>query len=717
MQNTTDPREKWSEIFKEECQYNNKYINIMVAIEDFCSKKTSEKIPTDYFTPHDKDHSKAVESIINDLIDKSKIYLTNIEKFLLFASVWTHDLGMTQEIALDKLRGEYSRLKAREIHEEISAWFLANDKEFRKIFVDNVIPDNLFRAWIHSINIISKYHRRKHKISECPKIRHLCGDEEINLRLLACLIRLADTLHVDSSRFDKKMYDILQIGNFDMTARFHWLKSYLVSAVSLDIKNQTIFITIDLPELKKDDSELRENSEKLKYFISENIFEDLEAVKDTIKEYNYEFYSAIKLEENFCPGFSEEMEKEVINILRDLNIVSAPNSSNVIQKSLKSIESLSTIEFASYELFYKNYSQFLDSLKAVSKSRPCHVGLNFIITRLDAHLGTFPGITENMPNTEIYTVMSEVIHEKNAIEKLRKDSKDEIYSKYEEKFNDKKHVFLFGYSSMVVDLLKSNKSENFKNLINLHVFECASKRRFSLANNIEYDDGIYYASELHKAGFKKISILPETSFASLLKDNSTDDGRIPPSSTNSMLLLGANGIDLEGNCGHTSGHLMMVIVANKYSIPVFVVADIFKVGKIEWKPSLKREGANWLTGKKQTLNELGIKKISTVNYREDKIPVDMIEEFLIDKDYKKKDFEDKKFNSPPADKIIDEALREGKPRLSENPQALGRIKELLAQTPRPSISQIAKEIGYPRVTVAGYVKQMTNPGVYPPTSF
>lgn len=56
------------------------------------------------------------------------------------------------------------------------------------------------------------------------------------------------------------------------------------------------------------------------------------------------------------------------------------------------------------------------------------------------------------------------------------------------------------------------------------------------------------------------------------------------------------------------------------------------------------------------------------------------------------------------------ALQEGKLKLSKNLQALAQIKELLAQTPRPSISQIAKEIGYPRGAVAGHVKQMTGSG-------
>lgn len=199
MQDLGDSKSRWAEIFK----YNERFERLMVGIETFCNYKTSAKIPTDYFTPHDKEHSRAVESIIRDLIKKSNINLTDLEKFLLFASVWTHDLGMTQEIALKKLGEDYNRIAAREIHEEISAWFLSNDEEFKKIFI-NEIPESLFRAYIHSINIISKYHRRKYEISKCPKIRHLCNDEEINLRLLACLIRIADTLHVDSSRFDKK---------------------------------------------------------------------------------------------------------------------------------------------------------------------------------------------------------------------------------------------------------------------------------------------------------------------------------------------------------------------------------------------------------------------------------------------------------------------------------------------------------------------------------
>jgi translation initiation factor 2B subunit (eIF-2B alpha/beta/delta family) len=402
----------------------------------------------------------------------------------------------------------------------------------------------------------------------------------------------------------------------------------------LDIEKQIIFITIDLPELKhSDDSELIDNSERLKFFIYENIYEDLEAVADTIKEYNYKFYSSIKIEENYCPGFQDGIREEVINILNDLNIISAPNSSNVIDKSLKSIDSLSKIKFDNYEIFYKNFSQLVDSLKNIYITRPCHVGLGFIIDRLEGNLEKFPKDTRAVPNTEIKELMVPIINEMYLILDQRKKSKEQINSKYAGKLDGKKNIFLFGFSKMVVDLLRSNKAENFKNNINMYIFECASKRRFSITNNLEYNDGLHYALELWKVGFKNISILPEASFASLLNDTEAkiDD-------TNSLLLLGANGIDLEGNCGHTSGHLMMVIVAQYYHIPVFLVADKFKIGKIAWNPTLKREGPNWLTGKKDLLKDLKNKNINIVNYREDKIPLKMIDELIMDDELDKTSF-------------------------------------------------------------------------------
>ena len=97
---------------------------------------------------------------------------------------------------------------------------------------------------------------------------------------------------------------------------------------------------------------------------------------------------------------------------------------------------------------------------------------------------------------------------------------------------------------------------------------------------------------------------------------------------NTAVLFGANGISPEGHCGHTSGHLMVTIVAKHYKIPVIVIADSFKKGEIEWNPSLPRKGDHWLTGQKGVLRNLRDLNIRLVNYREDKIESGFISECI-----------------------------------------------------------------------------------------
>lgn len=57
-----------------------------------------------------------------------------------------------------------------------------------------------------------------------------------------------------------------------------------------------------------------------------------------------------------------------------------------------------------------------------------------------------------------------------------------------------------------------------------------------------------------------------------------------------------------------------------------------------------------------------------------------------------------------------EALRVKKLSLSQDRVALGRVRELWNQTPRPTIQEIAKEIGYPTDTVAENIKKMRHRG-------
>jgi len=67
----------------------------------------------------------------------------------------------------------------------------------------------------------------------------------------------------------------------------------------------------------------------------------------------------------------------------------------------------------------------------------------------------------------------------------------------------------------------------------------------------------------------------------------------------------------------------MAIISKHFEIPIFVIADAFKRGRIAWNPSLKREGTSWLTNEKTLLKELDKKGIKIINHREDKIPKSM----------------------------------------------------------------------------------------------
>jgi len=612
---------RWNTWFK-----NTTYINVLEGIINYVDEKSEMDIPTDYFTPHDSSHCLAVEKLVKALIEKSNIKLSELEIFMLFVSVWTHDIGMLESVAKVHLGDSYSPDTKRQLHDKIAAWFLNQDEQFKSIFIKNNVAEDLFNNYVHTVNIINKYHRREQDVNDCPKERFVKG-QSINTRLLACLVRFGDTLHVDSSRYDRKLYNILQIGNFDRSSRLHWLKSYVVSAVYLDINKQTIFVTIDLPESEEPKNlEWEENADRLEFIIREDIYEDVVAVSGTFKDNNLPFYDSVKISTDYCPGFEKERREEVIGILNDLDIVLSPNTSKVIKKSLESIVSLSRMDFKNYEHFYNQTGQLLRHLTKIFEIRPCHVGLGKITKMMQKEFESLPAPDPSAANSKILEFQQAISEGSRKIVEQRAESLRRINDKANGQLADVAHVCLFGYSEMVSNFLSANTAPNFKEDVNLYVFECGGKRQLSSTNGIEYNDGIHYALNLSKAGFKKIRILPETSLASLLSDREMDINK-----DNSLILFGANGIDeTERSCGHTSGHLMMAIVAAHYEIPVKIVADKYKFGRIDWKPHLRREGTNWLTGQRKFIKELRSKNIELINYREDRIPKELIREIICD---------------------------------------------------------------------------------------
>ena len=612
----------WSNWLKTE-----NYQSILAKIEEYYDNLCKSDGVSDYFTPHDSSHCQAVEKLAKALIKKSNIKLTDIEKFILFICIWTHDIGMIGKVAKLILGDSYSIELKRQKHEEIGAEFISKDEKFVEIFQQEGIDENFARCFFNTINLINKFHRRKYPINECAKFRYIKG-ERIRSNLLATLLRLADTLHIDTTRYDRRKYDILQIGNFDRISRLHWLKSYVVSGVFLDIQQQTIIISLDIPETSYNKrKDIEENIFNLKSMIYEDIYEDVSISKDIFKEYNLPFYSMVNVNVNYIMGMEKKRANEVLGIINDLHILLSPSTSKVIRKSLDSILSLAETEFNEIDQFRNQMGLLIDYLQAINQHRPCHIGLKRIINML-------VNFSKDIPKTgnksKIKQLQKRLYNEAVNINKCRSEAIKKIknYSKQVKKY---KNIILFGISEIVSELL-NNCSKQFKESVNIYIFECGSKRQFSASNNLEYNDGIQYALLLSNYGLKNIFILPDNAIATLFVDL-----KISSDLKKTIVLFGANGIDM-GNCacGHSSGHLAIAIVAKEFNVPIWIISDTYKftdeeVSTINWNPSLERIGTLWLTGQKKWLKELDKRNIVVKNYREDKIPLSMIDKIVTEK--------------------------------------------------------------------------------------
>ncbi|MDD2665489.1 MAG: hypothetical protein PHD13_01720 [Methanocellales archaeon] len=145
------------------------YRERLQTIENRVIQLSSNEINTSGYTPHDASHCLAVENMVKTLIQKSEAKLSDLEQFILFGAVWTHDLGMFMDIReaffedqkQEVKKGEYKLRVAREIHDKISAWYLSsNYSEILKIQSDEdgqskTIIDNLLRNYTYTINVIS----------------------------------------------------------------------------------------------------------------------------------------------------------------------------------------------------------------------------------------------------------------------------------------------------------------------------------------------------------------------------------------------------------------------------------------------------------------------------------------------------------------------------------------------------------------------------------
>jgi len=616
------------------------------------------------FTLHDANHCRHVERMVKAILvkamERTNMELSPLERFLLFSAVWVHDVGMDDKIAEEYFKtmmGEALLDRKREEHHYISAWYLL--KYYEEIFSKPTkILDKLhydLERYVRSIAVIIRYHRKIESLDTCPKTDYIKG-EIIRLRLLSAILRLADTLHIDSTRVDPNLYAMVQIAAFDRAARLHWLKSFFVSNVHINPETQTISVTLDLPDhnlfagyvgksksptmgdIWKLPKKIDEQIKNLEYIINSDIKEDLVAVNKIFTDYKIPTYVRVKIQRRVVPGFSIDAYNEFVSLLSELDMLFSPYTSKVIKRALECLRSFQKHDFKNrIENFQSQLRQMLVYFDQILAKRPCHLGLRKIRDLVELVQRDLNRCLPSHPNPGelIGSFQAKLGQIANLIENSMDSAKEKIAGKCKEVIGEEaESIFLFGYSSTVLKLLgkMAVKEPHARNRLKIFVLECSGKRKFTHSNLLEYNDGLRYAIDISKLGYKKVFIIPDTAFPSLLNmgATATDISQVvreiePPDPGRSVVLFGTNGIDENGDCGHTSGHLMVCIIAGYFKVPVKVVTHSFKIGTIPWNLQARREG-DWLTTQPNLVEDMRDSGVQLFNPREDKIPFNLVSE-------------------------------------------------------------------------------------------
>jgi len=205
-------------------------------------------------------------------------------------------------------------------------------------------------------------------------------------------------------------------------------------------------------------------------------------------------------------------------------------------------------------------------------------------------------IFENLEN-EVLTIKSE---REAAVAKIAENAKPVL--------NDGEPMLLFGHSKIVIEAL-DKLDKDIKKITDVYVCEGRNSGRYSYLNEIEYCDGLEYATAIKERGFINVILVPDILVGNLLARTQNKVRKI---------VFGANGIDIkEVSFGHTAGHLAIAKLGGLYNVPVYVLADCFKFGELKYNETIERKN-KWLMGE-GSINYSKLDGIRVFNPREDKV--------------------------------------------------------------------------------------------------
>jgi translation initiation factor 2B subunit (eIF-2B alpha/beta/delta family) len=547
-------------------------------IQNHVKNKWENNIHEPWHTFHDASHNQEVEKKIYDLIPKEKRnQIDEKEWFYLLSATWLHDIGM-----ILNLFGQDDDFKqVRDTHHERSV----------KYIMDNHDVLGLDKKEASIISQICKYHRKSLDIKDLKK-----EVGNIRLRLLAAYLRLADALHIDSTRISDSRYKLLVALEMPWENRFHWIKSKWVQSVIPKHDSMKICITVfDLP-IESPRQGL------LPQLVTDEIIEELNSVKDVLIRGKISYFSDIETN-TFDPPLDGEDRIELELVLGNIELENISSASEAVECIANSFIRLAAEPGpATFDAIRK----YLSQMENVLEARPCHIMIKNILKRIDM-LTQNGNLSEEVRQNRVKKIKEEL----ESATETRNKMITQLSINAQPILMGSDSILLFGYSKLVIRAMNDLPKET-KERIQIYVAECRGKSMYNQANEFHYCDGLNYAEKVRNGGFPKVAIIPDISIANLMARDLI--GKV---------VFGANGIDLSGKFGHTAGHLGIAVMAKQYNVPVYVIADTAKFGKLEWNAD-KERNIQWLTRDKKSLDLMKKHTIKTINPREDIIDPHLI---------------------------------------------------------------------------------------------
>lgn len=570
-------------------EYQQKLVHIKNTARNLWKKHNLSHY---FFTPHDTSHSEGVIRCINKLVPDPLKNLTQNEYFLLLASAWLHDIGMIPGICDDDpeiITKEYY-LKIREKHHIRSKNYIIENSGLLGITADEA----------KIIGLLSKFHRRREDIN------NLKDTYNVRVQLLAAYLRIADAIHIDSSRVDiyENLYNLFLAESIPLSSEFHWLRSFWIRDIEAKPVEATLTVHFNFSKDEKING--------LQVLIDntlDDLREELDSCKNVLIKAGISYYVEIDYKATIEANDRELAKlKQVISKLESRHTASSSQLADIMIDTVSYIISEHGGRASDKVALISKYQN--SEIAQVKKDRPCHV----LMKHIDAVISS----TLSDHSTDEQTKLDIIKRKLENLCRHREETLRKITENAQPFLKDCSPILLFGYSSIVISALGAI-ADSVKEKTEVYVLECRNKNQLNYRNDMLFCDGLRYALDLSNRGFKKVSLVPDVIVGNLITNKFIK-----------KVFFGANTVDIEKNIiGHTAGHSTIIHVAREYNIPIYIFVDSFKFGELEDDTKDERT-THWFVGNKFKRKELVEKGIKFYNPRSDIIPLEYVYMFITD---------------------------------------------------------------------------------------